>query len=417
MSYHRIRYVPTFITYPFVETSKIPIELLKLSPDEGLRPETFDKINLLTYLTKLCVCLFQNKIFSNKSNDFENEALEVHNEYRREHGVPPLVLNKDISKLSQRWAEELARKDSMAYSLNKEYGESVYCGWSADPNTKVSAKDCVDKWYSEINDFSFGKEPEVLTCGHFTQIIWTDTKELGVGSAKSKSGKLYVVANYYPAGNYSGQFSKKVPPPGAHQFSSVSNNNRAPPSPVQRNSKNFATDLVSKLKSTSISGDKNDRSDKSDRGDKGYRFEEEFLNAHNEFRRKHGVPPLVLSKKLSKYAEEWAKTLTKKGRLEHRDQNDYGENIFYAWSSDPGFAVSGRDAVDKWYSEIKDHTFGREPSSLASGHFSQVVWEESKEVGVGIAKTKDGHIYVVANYFPPGNVVGSFAKNVPPPVK
>lgn len=301
----------------------------------------------------------------------------------------------------------------MAYSLNDKYGESVYCGWSADQNTKVTARDCIDKWYSEINEFSFGREPEVLTCGHFTQIVWKDTKELGVGSAKSKTGKLYVVANYFPPGNYNGQFSKNVLPPGANQFKSSyarnapprePNNNLAPPSPNQRNSKNlgeFASDLVSKFKSASISGDK---------------FEDEFLKAHNDYRRKHGVPPLELSKKLNKYAEEWAKILAKKGNMEHRDQNDYGENIFYAWSSDPNFAVSGKDPVDKWYSEIKDHKFGREPTSLGSGHFTQVVWVDTKEVGVGMAKSKEGQIYVVANYYPPGNVMGNFATKVRPPI-
>lgn len=352
---------------------------------------------------------FQSKLFSSKSSDFENEALEVHNEYRREHGVSPLVLSKEICKISQKWAEELAKKDSMAYSLNQKYGESVYCGWSADPNTKIKARDCVDKWYSEINEYSFGREPEVLTCGHFTQIVWKDTKELGVGSAKSKSGKLYVVCNYFPPGNFSGQFSKNVLPPGALQFRTTSytresNNNLAPPASPNRNSKNLgeiASDLVSKFKSTSISGDK---------------FEDEFLKAHNEYRRKHGVPPLEISKKLCKYAEEWAKTIAKKGSMEHRDQNDYGENIFYAWSSDPNFTVSGKDPVDKWYSEIKDHPFGREPTSLGSGHFTQVVWEDTKEVGVGMAKSKEGQVYVVANYFPPGNVMGSFATKVRPPI-
>ncbi|KAL0895382.1 hypothetical protein ABMA27_011515 [Loxostege sticticalis] len=349
-----------------------------------------------------------SKLFSSKSSDFENEALEVHNEYRREHGVSPLVLSKEICKISQKWAEELAKKDSMAYSLNQKYGESVYCGWSADPNTKIKARDCVDKWYSEINEYSFGREPEVLTCGHFTQIVWKDTKELGVGSAKSKSGKLYVVCNYFPPGNFSGQFSKNVLPPGALQFRTSytreSNNNLAPPASPNRNSKNLgeiASDLVSKFKSTSISGDK---------------FEDEFLKAHNEYRRKHGVPPLEISKKLCKYAEEWAKTIAKKGSMEHRDQNDYGENIFYAWSSDPNFTVSGKDPVDKWYSEIKDHPFGREPTSLGSGHFTQVVWEDTKEVGVGMAKSKEGQVYVVANYYPPGNVMGSFATKVRPPI-
>lgn len=356
-------------------------------------------------------CSVISKLFTSKSNQFELEALEVHNELRAEHGVAPLVLNKEISKYSQKWAEELAKRDAMAYSLNQNYGENVYCGWSADPNTKITAKVCVDKWYNEINDFSFGKEPEVLTCGHFTQIVWKNTKELGVGNAKSKSGKLYVVANYYPPGNYSGQFSKNVLPPGANQFRSSynssprsSNNNLGPPSPRQRNSKNLgdiATDLVSKFKSTSISNDK---------------FEEEFLNAHNQYRRQHGVPPIQLSKNLCKYADEWARTLAKRCQTDHRDQNDYGENIFSAWSSDPNFIVTGKDPVDKWYSEVKYHKFGREPTDLRSGHFSQVIWADTKEVGVGVAKSKEGQVYVVANYSPPGNVIGNFATKVKPPI-
>lgn len=374
----------------------------------------------------------QSKLFGSKSSDFENEALEVHNEYRREHGVPPLVINKDINKVCQKWADELAKKDALAYSLNQNYGENVYCGWSADPNIKIKARDCVEKWYSEINEFSFGKEPEVLNCGHFTQIVWKNTKELGIGSSKSKSGKLYVVANYYPPGNYTGQFIKNVLPPGAMQFrtsytnssrNSNSNSNYSlaltspskisprgsynssgPPSPNPRSSKNLgeiASGLVSKFKSTLISTEK---------------FEEDFLAAHNEYRRNHGVPLLELNKKICKYAEEWAKVLAKKGDTEHRDQNDYGENILYAWSSDPTFTVSGRDPVDKWYSEINNHRFGSEPTNLDSGHFSQVVWEDTREIGVGVARSKEGQIFVVAYYSPPGNVMGSFSKKVKPPI-
>ncbi|KAJ0181412.1 hypothetical protein K1T71_003497 [Dendrolimus kikuchii] len=358
----------------------------------------------------LCIfpgCSKLSRLFGSKTSEFENEALEIHNEYRREHGVPPLVLNKDITKISQKWAEELAKKDAMAYSLNQNYGESVYCGWSADSNTKIRAKDCVEKWYSEINEYSFGKEPEILNCGHFTQIVWKTTREIGVGSAKSKSGKLYVVANYYPPGNYSGLFAKNVPPPGAMQFRNnysnsprLSHNNLGPPSP-SRSTKSLATEIVSKFRTTSISTEK---------------FEDEFLRAHNEYRKKHGVPPLELSKKLCRYAEEWSKVLSKKGQTEHRDQNDYGENIFYAWSSDPDFMVSGRDPVDKWYNEINNHKFGKEPTNLDSGHFTQVVWEGSKELGVGVTRTKEGQVYVVAYYSPPGNVMGSFSGNVKPPI-
>lgn len=317
-----------------------------------------------------------------------------------------------MCKVSQKWADELARKDAISYSLNKDYGENIYSGTSLDPNVKIRAKDCIDKWYNQINEFSFGMEPEVLSAGLFTQIVWKETKELGIGSAKSKSGKLYVVANYYPPGNYGGQFAKNVMPPGANRFKSTykppptsetfDKSNKANNASSLRSSKNLtgiASDIVEKFKSTTISEDA---------------FDEEFINAHNDYRRKHGVPPLVLSKKLSKYAEEWAKVLIKKGKMEHRDQHEYGENIYYAWSSDPNYKASGADAVDKWYSEIKDHTFRKEPTSLGTGHFTQVIWTDTKEVGVGVAKSKDGHIYVVANYYPPGNVIGSFATKVPP---
>lgn len=36
-------------------------------------------------------------------------------------------------------------------------------------------------------------------------------------------------------------------------------------------------------------------------------FEKACLKAHNEFRSKHVVPPLKLSKRLCRFAEEWAK--------------------------------------------------------------------------------------------------------------
>merc|ERR1711971_1264935 len=73
-------------------------------------------------------------------------------------------------------------------------------------------------------------------------------------------------------------------------------------------------------------------------------------------------------------------------------------------------------AVDNWYSEIKDYTYGKEPSTGGSeiGHFTQVVWKGSTEVGVGVAQ-EGSTVVVVANYSPPGNVRGQYAENVPPP--
>lgn len=58
--------------------------------------------------------------------------------------------------------------------------------------------------------------------------------------------------------------------------------------------------------------------------------------------------------------------------IEHRNDSDYGENIFCSWSSAAGHTVAGDEPVHHWYQEIKDHKFGKEPTSLKTGHFTQV---------------------------------------------
>lgn len=36
--------------------------------------------------------------------------------------------------------------------------------------------------------------------GHFTQMVWLNTKYFGIGKATSHTGKIFVVAYYYPPG-------------------------------------------------------------------------------------------------------------------------------------------------------------------------------------------------------------------------
>lgn len=44
-------------------------------------------------------------------------------------------------------------------------------------------------------------------------MIWKDSKEVGMGRAKSKSGRQIIVANYNPAGNFVGRYTENVPKP------------------------------------------------------------------------------------------------------------------------------------------------------------------------------------------------------------
>lgn len=144
-------------------------------------------------------------------------------------------------------------------------------------------------------------------------------------------------------------------------------------------------------------------------------FEMDCLKAHNEFRSKHGVKLLKLNRKLCKFAEEWALNLASRANPIHRSNSPYGENIFCTWSNSPhGLVVDGREPVEHWYGEGESHIFNKEPTTLRTGHFTQVVWKDSKELGVGQARSKTGQVVIVCNYDPPGNFIGSFTENVPP---
>ncbi|XP_037079765.1 DNA topoisomerase 1-like isoform X2 [Pollicipes pollicipes] len=150
---------------------------------------------------------------SSDEEEFAEQCLKAHNVYRRKHGVPALKLNKKLCEYSQEWARTMASKDTMEHRRDKKYGENIFCVWSDDPKFKVGGQEAVDSWYNEIKDHKFGREPEpgVIKSGHFSQVIWKDSKELGIGKARSKSGKIMVVANYDPAGNFIGEFAKNVP--------------------------------------------------------------------------------------------------------------------------------------------------------------------------------------------------------------
>lgn len=49
------------------------------------------------------------------------EIVEVHNEYRRLHGVPELKVDEHLAKEAQRWSASLARKGIAQYSNLQGY--------------------------------------------------------------------------------------------------------------------------------------------------------------------------------------------------------------------------------------------------------------------------------------------------------
>lgn len=138
---------------------------------------------------------------------------------------------------------------------------------------------------------------------------------------------------------------------------------------------------------------------------------QEVLDFHNKARKDVGVEPLKWSPELAKFAQAWADHLAEEGEFAHRPGDGdwaqkYGENIAIN-----GTVLKGAEA---WYAEIKDYKAGdpvpEDFSTFKAGHYTQMVWGRTKSVGVGSAVMKKGpfkgQLVIVANYDPPGNVVG-----------
>lgn len=108
-----------------------------------------------------------------------------------------------------------------------------------------------------------------MKTGHFTQVIWRDSTELGVGMARNRNGEVYVVCNYNPAGNFLGSFTENVLPP-------------VDAGPTKRID---FTDLKQRYMIDE------------------QMWQQEALLIHNEYRRKHRVPDLRLSPELTAAAK------------------------------------------------------------------------------------------------------------------
>jgi hypothetical protein len=133
-----------------------------------------------------------------------------------------------------------------------------------------------------------------------------------------------------------------------------------------------------------------------------------YLDQHNRYRAKHCAPPLTWSKKLADYAQKWADTLKAKGCVfGHSSGTTYGENL----GAGSIGALDPKSTVDMWYDEIKIYRFPNGGFSMQTGHFTQLVWRSTKQVGCGHVQCKGNDIYV-CEYDPPGNVDGEYRQEV-----
>ena len=294
------------------------------------------------------------------------------NSIRLIHQVPELIPSGDIDSIAQSFANKLAKKEKkgdLDYSNNRykgsELGEILFYNEIGECDTES----VIDAWYKDAKDFKFNNSNYNPEATPFAQLVWKSTKLIGIGFSKDEKGGTYIVSNFYPPGNVANQYSFNVFPPKGD------------------------INEIRKRKKAEFS-----------------KFDLEALEAHNKYREKHHSPPLVLNKELCKIASDYAQKLLQNNAISYSfgkfKGNDMGENIFMCQGSE----ATGEMATNDWYNEVKNYNFKKD-FQKDTGHFTQIIWKDTKEVGFGVANRGNTY-YVVANYYPPGNFLGQYEKNV-----
>ncbi len=127
----------------------------------------------------------------------------------------------------------------------------------------------------------------------------------------------------------------------------------------------------------------------------------EMLAAHNAVRARLQLPPLRWSNDIAAYAQQWANYLEAHHEFQHRKQSTYGENLFMI----SGATTTPALVVKDWASEAKDYDYRSNSCRGVCGHYTQIIWRDTAEVGCAVSSASKRETWV-CNYGPPGNIVG-----------
>ena len=305
-----------------------------------------------------------------ENNELKQGIITEINLIREIHQVSALTINNDIDSIAQSFSNKLSKKGgNLEFSNNKYKGEELGEITFYNELGEINIESLIEYWYKNEKYFEYNAKNQEAT--PFSQLVWKNSKQIGIGLSKDNIGGTYIVINFYPTGNVNDQYNLNVFRPKED----IKN----------RKSKN-----------------KNEFS----------KFELEALKLHNEYRKKHHSPPLTLNKELCFIAQNYCKKLIQnnKNDIEYSfgkyKGNDMGENIFIGQEKE----VNLEKVINDWYNECNNYDFKKD-FQKGTEHFTQIIWKETKELGIGISNQGD-KTYIVANYYPPGNFLGKFNENI-----
>jgi len=170
----------------------------------------------------------------------KDAILDKHNQLRRkvakgeQEGQPgasnmsQLTWNDELATTAQRWTDQCQGghdKDRTLPGMSP-VGQNFASTGSSANSGETDMNRFVQMWYDEVKDFdsstvsayTSAKPPQTGVVGHYTQVVWAKTQQVGCGFIQFYKDGFYMknlVCNYYPAGNFLGEPLYQVGTAGA----------------------------------------------------------------------------------------------------------------------------------------------------------------------------------------------------------
>jgi uncharacterized protein YkwD len=116
--------------------------------------------------------------------------------------IPHLTWSSEVAATAQAYANQCVFQHS-----GGSYGENLYATTGS-----ATAQDVVGSWVGESASYDYATNSCTATCGHYTQVVWASSKNLGCGVANCSANSPFGggdwqiwVCNYDPPGNYVGE--------------------------------------------------------------------------------------------------------------------------------------------------------------------------------------------------------------------
>ncbi|MGV3555322.1 MAG: CAP domain-containing protein [Croceibacterium sp.] len=139
------------------------------------------------------------------ANPFAEQLLARHNMERDRKGVQRLAWSRKLAQEAQGWADRLAIENTMRHADHATRGGAGENLWMGSAG-HFGAEQMIDGFLAERQQYRPGAFPDVSRTGrwedvgHYTQIIWPGTQEVGCAVARNANND-FLVCRYWPAGN------------------------------------------------------------------------------------------------------------------------------------------------------------------------------------------------------------------------